>query len=93
MKQLRKPLTTKQVCCHNGKSIYHLVEITPNLTVTSGQPFMEVFDTKEALATKIKSDTVSFKSADKVALIEKIDEFVLGKEVIPKEVIEKVISK
>jgi hypothetical protein len=70
-----------------------LIEITSDLVVTSGQPFMEVFDTKETLATKIKSDTVAFKSADKAALIEKIDEFVLGKEVIPKEVIEKVISK
>lgn len=81
MEQLSKPLTTKQVVCHNGKSVYHFMEVTPNLVVTSGQPFMEVFDTKEALSTKIKPEIVA------VEIKAELDNFVLSKDVEIKEVI------
>ena len=55
MKQLSKPLTTKQVVCHDGKNVYHFVEVTPDLVCTSGQPYMEVCTSKKTLATKVKS--------------------------------------
>jgi len=38
---------TRYVVAHNGRDIYHAVELFPDLQVATGQKYLEVFDTKE----------------------------------------------
>jgi hypothetical protein len=47
MKKLMHPETTKYVICHNGNDVFHYSVVEPNDGLTTGQPFMEVFDTEE----------------------------------------------
>ena len=46
---LHHPETTKWVVAHNGSDIFHYSEVGPQNCLATGQPFMEVFDSKEAL--------------------------------------------
>ncbi len=62
--ELKYPLTTKQVMCHNGKDVYHFVTVEPNQVCTTGQPVMEMFDTKASLS--LRADIMNLKGANKM---------------------------
>jgi hypothetical protein len=49
MHNLNYPSTTKWVVAHNGSDIFHISETHPQNCFATGQPFMEVFDSKEEL--------------------------------------------
>ncbi len=56
------------VVAHNGKDIYHAVEIDALQFVSTGQPFLEVFDTeKEALK---KFPKVKFREEEEIEELE-----------------------
>ena len=55
MNELKYPATTKQVVCHNGTNVYHFFTVDTNSVCTSGQPIMEIFDTREALEVKMQT--------------------------------------
>lgn len=46
---LHHPETTKWVVAHDGAGIYHTSKIETQNCFETGQPYMEVFDSKEAL--------------------------------------------
>lgn len=49
MASLNYPETTKWVVAHNNNDVFHICEVTPQNCFATGQPFMEMFDTKEEL--------------------------------------------
>lgn len=49
MPSLNYPETTKWVVAHNNNDVFHIVKVDPKNCLLTGQPFMEVFDTKEEL--------------------------------------------
>jgi hypothetical protein len=49
MASLYYPITTKWVVAHNNVDVFHVSEVHPNNCFRSGQPFMDVFNTKEEL--------------------------------------------
>ena len=51
MYNLEYPETTKWVVAHNGNNVYHTAVVEPQNCFATGQPFMEVFDSKEELLT------------------------------------------
>jgi hypothetical protein len=52
MHTLNHPETTKWVVAHNNVDIFHVSEVSPNNCVLTGQPFMEVFDSKEEMLSQ-----------------------------------------
>jgi hypothetical protein len=51
MNELKYPETTKHVVAHNNEDVFHYSVVAPQNCFTTGQPFMEIFDTKEELLT------------------------------------------
>jgi len=51
MQTLNYPSTTKWVVAHNGSDVFHVSEVQPQQSFSTGQPLMEVFDSKEDLLT------------------------------------------
>jgi hypothetical protein len=51
MYTLSHPETTKWVVAHNNDDVFHVSEVKPNNCILTGQPFMEVFDSKEEMLT------------------------------------------
>lgn len=49
MHTLNYPLSTKWVVAHNNDNVFHVSIVEPQNCFTTGQPFMEVFDTKEEI--------------------------------------------
>ena len=47
MNELNYPETTKHVIIHNGVDVYSYIVIEPCNCISSGQPFMEIFESKE----------------------------------------------
>ncbi len=64
MKELKYPKATMQVMCSNLRDVYHFVTVEPNQVCTSGQPVMEVFATKELLATKVATCAMTIKNQE-----------------------------
>lgn len=46
---LHHPETIKWVVAHNGSDIFHYSVVEPHLCFTTGQPYMEVFNSQEEL--------------------------------------------
>jgi len=46
---LNYPETIKWVVAHNGESIFHVSKVEPQNTLSTGQPFMDVFESQESL--------------------------------------------
>jgi len=46
-------LETKWILCHNGKDIFHYVFFTEGQSMETGQPNVEMFDTKEELIARV----------------------------------------
>jgi len=50
----------KWVVCHNGKDVYHILEYKANMTISTGQPKMDKYDTEEemlvALPDKVREE-------------------------------------
>ena len=55
MASLYYPITTKWVVAHNNVDVFHVSEVHPNNCFRSGQPFMDVFNTKEELLSAFPS--------------------------------------
>jgi hypothetical protein len=51
MHTLNYPETTKWVVAHNNDNVYHVSEVQSQNCFTTGQPFMDVFDSIEDLLT------------------------------------------
>ena len=51
MHTLNYPEITKWAVGHNNEDVFHVCEVRPQNCFTTGQPFMEVFDSKEELLT------------------------------------------
>lgn len=49
MHTLNYPETTKWVVSHNNDNVFHVSEVKPNNCLLTGQPFMEVFDSREEM--------------------------------------------
>lgn len=47
MNELNYPQTTKYIIAHNGEDIFSFNTIEPQNCFSTGQPFMEIFDSKE----------------------------------------------
>jgi hypothetical protein len=60
MPALNYPETTKWVVAHNNIDIFHVSEVQPQNCFTTGQPYMDVFDTKEDLLTAFPDLTSQF---------------------------------
>ncbi len=51
MLSLEFPETTKWVVAHNNNNVFHFAEVQPQNCFTTGQPFMDVFDSIKDLLT------------------------------------------
>ena len=49
MNQLNYPETTKWVVAYNNTGIFHTCYVEPQNCFSTGQPFLEIFDTQEEL--------------------------------------------
>lgn len=49
MGSLNYPETPKWVVAHNGTDVYHVSLVEPQNCFSSGQPYMDIFDSKEEL--------------------------------------------
>lgn len=49
MHTLNYPETTKWVVAHNNQDVIHSAEVNPQNCFSTGQPFMEIFDSKEQM--------------------------------------------
>lgn len=47
MNELNYPETTKWVVAHNNEDIFIATQIEPQNCFSTGQPYMEIFDTEE----------------------------------------------
>lgn len=47
MNQINYPQTTKYIIAHNGKDVFSFNVIEPQNCFSTGQPFMEIFNTIE----------------------------------------------
>jgi len=52
MNELNYPETTKYIVAHNNIDVFHYVVVEPQNCFTTGQPFMEIFNTEEELLEK-----------------------------------------
>ena len=52
MHTLSHPSSTKWVVSHNNVDVFHASEVSPNNCLITGQPFMEVFDSKEEMLSQ-----------------------------------------
>lgn len=52
MHTLNRPESTKWVVAHNNVDVFHASEVGPNNSLLTGQPFMEVFDSKEEMLSQ-----------------------------------------
>ena len=57
MNELKYPETTKYAVAHNGEDVFHYAVVEPNLSFSSGQPFMEIFDSEEEAKKKFPEST------------------------------------
>jgi hypothetical protein len=60
MNQINNSQEEKWVLCHNGADIIHLVYLKIGGNLSSGQPNMELFDTKEQAIARAKELNPSF---------------------------------
>ena len=44
-------IETKYVVCHNGIDVYQFCVVEPGQQLTTGQPFMDIFDTEAEMLT------------------------------------------
>jgi hypothetical protein len=51
MHTIEYPTTAKWVVAHNGNDIFHFSLVEPQNSFSTGQPFMDIFDSKEELLT------------------------------------------
>lgn len=47
MLSIEYPETTKHIIAHNNKNIFHYVVVTSRNCFTTGQPYMDIFDTED----------------------------------------------
>ena len=52
MHSLNYPESTKWVVSHNNDDVFHVSEVKPNNCLLTGQPFMEVFNSKEEMLSQ-----------------------------------------
>jgi hypothetical protein len=45
--------STKYVVAHNGADVFHIVKLEVGQELSSGQPYVEAFDTEEELSLKL----------------------------------------
>jgi hypothetical protein len=66
MHTLNYPETTKWVVAHNNDNVFHVSEVKPNNCLLTGEPFMEVFDSKEEMLTSFPqlSSNINFQQDD-----------------------------
>jgi hypothetical protein len=67
MHTLNNPETTKWVVGHNNEDIFHVGEVQPQNCFSTGQPFMEVFDSKEELLNSFPQLSTQFVSFDSLS--------------------------
>jgi len=60
MNHINNSQEEKWVLCHNGVDIIHLVHLKIGGNLSSGQPIMELFDTKEQAIGRAKEINPSF---------------------------------
>ena len=56
-KGVTKPLTEKFVIVHNGKDNISLITVSTKQVLTTGQPYMEVFETEKEAKSRYKELT------------------------------------
>ncbi len=54
MNEIKNATQEKWVLCHNDNDVFHIVHINVGGNLSSGQPKMEQFDTKQELIDRIK---------------------------------------
>ena len=52
---------TRYVVAHNGSDVYHAIELEPEMQLATGQPNLEVFNTKEDAYAEF-GDSIQFAS-------------------------------
>lgn len=60
MPSLNYPETTKWVVAHNNVDVFHYSEVQPQNCFSSGQPNMDIFDSKEEMLTAFPQLSVYF---------------------------------
>lgn len=53
MNKIENATKNMWVLCHNGIDIFHTVELQIGQNLSTGQPYMESFDTEEQLQQRI----------------------------------------
>lgn len=69
---LHHPETTKWVVAHNGTNTYHFTLVEPHNCFATGQPFMEVFDSQEALLSAFPNLSGHFVEPDMIQIADNI---------------------
>jgi hypothetical protein len=60
MHRLNYPETTKWIVAHNGVDIYGPGKVEPQNCFATGQPYLDIFDTKEEAISAYPSLSSSF---------------------------------
>jgi hypothetical protein len=60
MPTLNYPQTSKWIVAHNNIDVFHVSEVHPNNCFATGQPYMDVFDTKDELLSAFPQLTSHF---------------------------------
>ena len=53
MKEIQKSDKKIWVIAHDSSSIFHPVELEPGLTLSTGQPFLEQYETEEEMSERL----------------------------------------
>jgi len=61
MNEIKNSTEEKWVLCHNGFDIFHVSLIKIGGNLSSGQPNLEKFDTKEQLVARVKELNPGYK--------------------------------
>ena len=61
MHEIKNSQEEKWVLCHNGSSVFHATKIGIGSNLSSGQPNLEKFDTKEQVEARVKELNPEYK--------------------------------
>jgi hypothetical protein len=53
---------SKWILCHNGKDIFHCIFFTEGWQISTGQPYIEEFVTKEELLNRVREINPDYES-------------------------------
>ena len=61
MQEIKNSQEEKWVLCHNGSDVCHVVHLKIGGNLSTGQPNLEKFDTKEELVARVKELNPEYK--------------------------------